>query len=157
MMKILFVCNANIVRSFMAERVLASRLKRARIREVEVASAGLMDMNGAPADTMARQILQENGIDDEGHQSQVVNEVLIGEADLIVTMETKQLQIIGDQYPQAVDKLRILKSYLPGPDYGKIPADTSGDIKDPYRKSIFYYRLCFSEISLAMEELMKCI
>ena len=110
-------------------------------------------MHGAPADMMARQILRENGIEDEGHHSQVVNEVMIGETDLIVTMEMKQLQIIGDQYPLAMDKLRALKSYLPEPDDGKIP----GDIKDPYRQSIFYYRLCFAEISLAIKELMKCI
>jgi protein-tyrosine-phosphatase len=155
--KILFICNANIVRSFMAERVLVSRLKRTGINGVKVSSAGLLDMHGAPADMMARQILRENGIEDEGHHSQVVNEVMIGEADLIVTMEMKQLQIIGDQYPQAIEKLRILKSYFPDPNYGKISGDRSGDIKDPYKKSIFYYRLCFSEISLAMEELMKCI
>ncbi len=152
-MRILFVCNANIVRSFLAERVLKSLRKSHGIREVEVSSAGLLDMHGAPADMMARQILRENGIEDEGHHSQVVNEVLIGEADLIVTMEMKQLQIIGDQYPLAMDKLRTLKSYLPESDYGKI----SGDIKDPYGQSIFYYRLCFAEISLAMAELMKCI
>lgn len=152
-MRILFVCNANIVRSFMAERVLGSRLKRDGIHEVEVSSAGLRDMQGAPADKVARQILRENGIDDEGHNSRMVNEVLIEEADLIITMEKEQLQKIGDQYPQALDKLRVLKSYVPEPDYGKIP----GDIKDPYGQSIFHYRLCFAEISLAMEELMKCI
>jgi protein-tyrosine phosphatase len=151
--KILFVCSANIVRSFMAERVLVSRLKRAGIHEVEVSSAGLLDMHGAPADTMARQILRENGIEDEEHHSRVVNEAMIGEADLIVTMEMKQLQVIGDQYPLAINKLRMLKSYLPEPDGGKMPED----IKDPYKQSVFYYRLCFSEISLAIKELMKCI
>jgi protein-tyrosine phosphatase len=149
--KILFVCNANVVRSFMAERVLRSLSKRTGIHGVEVSSAGLLDMHGAPADMMARQILRENGIEDEGHHSRVVNEAMIGEADLIVTMEMKQLQIIRDQYPFAMDKLRVLKSYLPESDYGK----NSVDIKDPYKQSIFYYRLCFAEISLAMEELIN--
>lgn len=152
-MKILFVCNANVVRSFMAERVLKSRLERHGIHGVEVSSAGLWDMHGAPADMTARQILQENDIEDEGHHSRFLNEGLIGEADLIVTMENEQLQIIGERHPQAVDKSRVLKSYLPEPEYVTIP----GDIKDPYRHSIFHYRLCFAEISLAMEELMKCI
>ena len=151
-MRILFVCNANIVRSFMAERVLKRLLKSHGIREVEVSSAGLLDMQGAPADTMARQILRENGIEDEGHHSRMVNEVMIEEANLIVTMEKEQLQKIGDQYPQAMGKLRLLKSYLPDPD-----GETVGDIKDPYRRSIFHYRLCFAEISLAMGELIKCI
>jgi protein-tyrosine phosphatase len=151
--RILFVCNANIVRSFMAERVLKNRLKRRGIHDVEVSSAGLLDMHGAPADMTARQILQENGIDDEGHQSRFLNEAIIGEADLIITMEQEQLQRIGDQYPSALGKLRVLKSYLPDTDHGNI----AGDIKDPYRRPIFHYRLCFAEISLSMEELIKCI
>ena len=137
----------------MAERVLESRLKRTGIHGVEVSSAGLLDMHGAPADRIARQILQENGIEDKGHHSRVVGEAMIGEADLIVTMEMKQIKIMGDRYPFAMDKIRALKSYLPESDYGK----SSVDIKDPYKQSIFYYRLCFAEISLAMEELMKCI
>lgn len=150
---ILFVCNANIVRSFMAERVLKSLLKSHGIREVEVSSASLLDMKGTSADTIARQILQENGIDDEGHHSRLVNEEMIREADLIVTMEKKQLQWIGDQYPEALPKLRVLKSYMP--DMGS--AETAEDVRDPYRRSIFYYRLCFAEISLAMGEMIKCI
>jgi protein-tyrosine phosphatase len=153
MVNILFVCNANIVRSFMAERILASRLKRAGSHEAKVSSAGLLDMHGASADTIARQVLRENGIENEGHRSQILNEAMIGEANLIVTMEARQLQIIGSQYPSAMDKLRTLKSYLPESNCGSIP----GDIKDPYRQSIFSYRLCFAEISLAMEELIKCI
>ncbi|MHB9098824.1 MAG: arsenate reductase/protein-tyrosine-phosphatase family protein [Syntrophales bacterium] len=152
-MNILFVCNANIVRSFMAERILKSLLKSHGSRDVEVSSAGLLDMSGAPADAIARQILQENGVDDEGHHSRLVNEEMIREADLIVTMEKKQLQRIGDLYPEVMIKLRVLKSYLP--DKGSM--ETAEDIRDPYRGSIFYYRLCFAEISLAMGEMIKCI
>ena len=137
----------------MAERVLKNRVRRTGIHGVEVSSAGLLDMHGAPADGVARQILRENSIDAEGHHSRVVSEEMIGEADLIVTMEMKQLRTIGDRYPSAVDKLKLLKSYLPGPDFGKI----SADIKDPHKQSVFYYRLCFAEISLAVEELVKCI
>ena len=97
----------------MAERILKSLLKSRGIREVDVSSAGLLDMQGALAETVARQILQENGIEDEGHHSRQANEEMISEADLIVTMEKKQLQWIGDQYPEAIPKLRVLKSYMP--------------------------------------------
>ena len=152
-MNIIFVCNANIVRSFMAERVLKHLLKSRSIHDVEVSSAGILDMHGTPADGTARQILKEHGINDEGQQSRLLMEAMIGEADLIVTMEKKQLQYIGDQYPHVMNKLRLLKSYLPDLGY----SETEGDIKDPYGRSLFYYRLCYAEISLAMEELMKCI
>ena len=137
----------------MAERVLKSLLKSHSIREVGVSSAGLLDMKGASADALARRMLKENGIDDEDHLSRLVNEEMIREADLIVTMEKKQLQLIGDQYPEAIPKLRVLKSYLPDMD----SVATAEDVKDPYRRSIFHYRLCFAEISLAMGEMIKCI
>jgi protein-tyrosine phosphatase len=151
--RILFVCNANIVRSFMAERLLKSKLQRSGVHDVEVSSAGLLDMHGAPADPTASRILRDNGIDDEGHQSRMVNEDLVEAADLIVTMEQGQLQRIGDQYPSVRDRVRLLKSYVPDQKQG----GAAEDIKDPYRRSIFDYRLCFAEISLAMEELRKCI
>jgi len=151
--KILFVCNANIVRSFMAERVLKRLLESRGRYDVEVSSAGLLDMHGAPADDAARQILREQGIDDEGHKSRLLTEAMIDEADLIITMEKRQLQTIAHQYPRATDKLRLLKSYLPDPGYGEREAD----IRDPYRRSPFHYRLSYAEISLAMEELIKCI
>jgi protein-tyrosine phosphatase len=150
---ILFVCNANIVRSFMAERVLKSLLKSRGIRDVEVSSAGLLDMKAASADTIARQILREYGIDDEGHVARVVNADMIRDADLIVTMEKTQLQLIGDQYPEVMPKLRVLKSYLPH----STSTEAAEDVRDPYRRSIFHYRLCFAEISLAMGGMIKCI
>jgi protein-tyrosine-phosphatase len=150
---IIFICNANVVRSFMAERVLKRLLKSHGNREVEVSSAGLLDMEGVPADMTARQVLQENGIDDEGHHSRHLNEEMVREADMIITMEKKQLRQIGDQYPEVLPKLRVLKSYLPDTGF----SETVEDVRDPYRRSIFHYRLCFAEISLAMGEMIKCI
>ncbi len=152
-MRILFVCNANIVRSFMAERLLKSKWSRDVQAGREIASAGLLDMHGAPADPTARRILRENGIDDEGHQSRMVTEGLVAAADLIVTMEEEQAQRLGERYPAVRDKVRLLKSYLPA----RHRDGGSQDIKDPYRRSIFDYRLCFAEISLAVEEMRKCI
>ena len=137
----------------MAERMLKRLLNSRGIHDVEVSSAGLLDMHGAPADGTARRILQEYGINDEGHQSRMLTEAMIGEADLIVTMEKRQLQDIGDRYPHAMNKLRLLKSYLPDPGFG----ETEREVRDPYGRSPFHYRLCYAEISLAMEELTKCI
>jgi protein-tyrosine phosphatase len=151
--RILFVCNANIVRSFMAERIFKSRLMRLGIRDVEVSSAGLLDMQGAPADSVARQVLREHSVDDEGHRSRLLDEEIVGNADLIIVMEQIQRQKIGEQYPPAVDKLRLLMSYLTDPGRG----DQAADVKDPFRLSLFHYRLCFAEISLALEEVIKCI
>jgi protein-tyrosine-phosphatase len=42
-MKIVFICNANIVHSFMAERAFKRLVKSHGNREVEVSSDGLLD------------------------------------------------------------------------------------------------------------------
>jgi len=137
----------------MAERILKSRLTPAALRGTEVRSAGLLDMQGAPADERARQILHENGIDDEDHQSRLLDEAMVTEADLIVTMERGQALKIGEQYPNAAEKVKLLKSFLANCGQN----DIGEDVQDPYRRSIFHYRLCFADISLALEALKKCI
>ena len=55
-MKILFVCTANIVRSFMAERILMERLKKENKTDIEVSSGAIIDMDGAPPDQKAVKI-----------------------------------------------------------------------------------------------------
>jgi len=135
----------------MAERIFNHRLGRSSLSGVSASSAGLLNMNGAPADTTARRILAEHGIDDEGHASRFLTGEILREADLVLTMELPQLRKIESQYPEFAGGLRVLKSYLPDYDI------QLGDIADPYRRSVFHYRLCFAEISLSVEALIKCI
>ena len=63
----LFVCIANIVRSYMAESILKEKLRRAQKSEITVHSAGLIDMHGSRADPSAAKILEENGYSLPGH------------------------------------------------------------------------------------------
>jgi len=150
-MKILFVCTANIVRSFMAERILIERLKKDKKTGIEVSSASVIDMDGIPADPTAVEILHEHGLDGAGHHSRLLTEDLVSQADMIIVMEDIHKKGILGQYPEAEGKIHLLKSF--SPDYNEEYAD----IKDPYKLSIFQYRLCFSEIYIAMAGLMKCI
>jgi len=150
-MKILFVCTANIVRSFMAERILIERLKKDKKPGSDVSSASIIDMHGMPVDPTAVELLDEHGFDGAGHHSKPLTEDMVSQADMIIVMEGIHKKIILDQYPEAKDKIHLLKSF--SPDYNEEYAD----IKDPYKLSIFQYRLCFSEIYMAIDGLMKCI
>jgi len=147
-MNVLFVCAANIVRSFIAEAVLNDRLKQRRKKDVAVSSAALIDMKGKPADPFAIKILAENGIEPSSHLSTLLTDDMVGNADLIVVMEKRHQEELRQRYPEAEGKIRLLKSFLKG--YQAF--DT--DIKDPYHLTIYHYRLCFAEIATAVDAMM---
>jgi len=150
-MTILFLCTANIVRSFMAERILKGRLAKIKRSDVVVRSAGMIDMQGAAADPKAVKVLAEHGYDSLTHVSSYISEEMMAEADWIVVMENAHRQQLGGDYPQYGEKIRLLKTFAR--DYDGV----NQDIRDPYRQSIYNYRLCFSEIYMAIDGMMKCI
>ncbi len=135
----------------MAEGILKEKLRRAKRKDIKVLSAGLIDVQNAPADPIAEKILQEGGFALSGHHSKLLDQEMVQNADKIIVMEDSQKSSILDTYPESEGKVHLLKTF--SKDYNGM--DT--DIRDPYRQSIFLYRLCFSEIYLAMDGLMKCI
>lgn len=147
-MKVLFVCAANIVRSFMAEAVLKKKLAKRGIADVVVSSAALIDMKGAPADPHAVRMLAENGIEADGHTSRFLTDEMVACADLIAVMEKEHQYQLVARYPEAAEKIRLLKSFMKG------YQEFDSDIKDPYRLSTYHYRLCFTEIVESMDGLL---
>jgi len=150
-MRILFVCAANINRSFMAERILQGMLKKAGKADVEVTSAALSDLKGAAGDPVAAEMLTKKGFRADNHQSKMLNPDMVREADMVIAMEHAHKELLVREYPDSAAKIHLLKSFSSHFD----PFDQG--IKDCYRKSSYHYRLCFSEIFLSIEGLLKCI
>ena len=66
-LKVIMVCTGNTCRSPMAECLLKARLERLGIGGIEVRSAGLYAMDGAPASLGARRAMRRRGLSLEGH------------------------------------------------------------------------------------------
>lgn len=135
----------------MAERVLKGQLKKTNKKGVNVSSAGLIDMDGMPSDPIVAVILNDHGFDGSDHHSQLLTEEMVSLADMIIVMEDIHIKMIVNQYPDSERKIHLLKSFAT--DYN----GQYGNIGDPYKMSMYHYRLCFSEIYLSIDGLLKCI
>ncbi|MBU4345102.1 MAG: hypothetical protein KKC73_06745, partial [Proteobacteria bacterium] len=149
------VCTANICRSFMAERIFRKKSEENGCGDIEVSSASLFDMEGSSADPRAADILKEKGFDGNGHKSRLLTEDMVAETDMILVMEQQHREMLIKNYPNAERKVFVLKPFSGG--CTKLSSGDMDDIRDPYNLSNYHYRLCFAEIYLAIEGMLKCI
>lgn len=138
-MKVLFVCTGNTCRSPMAERAA-----RKLIGKGEFESAGIFSSGGDALSRYAEAILIENSMDAEDFLSQRVNQELLEEADLILTMTREQKEILKSFFSQEKDKIFLLK------EYNRMGDEKAGsedlEIPDPFGSDLSSYRETFEEI-----------
>jgi len=139
----------------MAERIFRKKSEENSRGDLEISSASLINMEGVSADPKAVDILEEKGFDGYGHKSRPLTEDMIAETDMILVMEQQHREAIIENYPDAEEKVFLLKPFSRG--CTQLNSGDMDDIKDPYRLSNYHYRLCFAEIYLAIEGILKCI
>ena len=128
-MRILFVCTGNTCRSPMAQ-VMAAQLFG---ESLQVTSAGLMAAPNSAASAHAITAMSERQLDLTGHSSQMVTEVLLKSADLILTMTESHKSALIQTAP---DKVYTLGEY----------AGYNISVGDPFGGSLDVYRTCAEEI-----------
>ena len=140
----LFVCSGNTCRSPMAEAIARSLLdagkgeaRRGEKPPVEVVSAGVMAMRGAPASEPAIAAMRDRGIDLSAHRSRPLTRELIDRADAIFTMTSAHRDVVVELAPDAAEKTHRL--------------DPDRDVTDPVGADAAVYQQTAAMIQQALE------
>jgi protein-tyrosine-phosphatase len=147
-MNILFVCSANVSRSFLAEVLLTHELRQRGLEDISVASAGLYAFPGNSPDHKMVEYLLGMGIPLQGHSARRITRGDVDWADLILVMERDHATIIEGMWPEARGKVELLSGSIPN-------GQAAEDIADPFGRSSYHYRLAQAQISIAIKALVK--
>lgn len=105
--RLLVVCTANQCRSPFAAAVATAEVRRRGI-DLEVASAGFLEAGVGVADRVAR-VAADRGLDLTEHVSRHVDDVDLGEVDLVLTMEGRHVVDLGTMHPSLRNRLLTLR------------------------------------------------
>lgn len=146
-MNILFVCTGNTCRSPMAERIMR-KLAEENGLDVDVKSAGILTIDGLDASLNSIKALEEKNIGLEGFESTMINEELVDNSDLILTMtEVHRDSILMEYGYDNKDKIFTLSEYI----------GQTGDVMDPYGGSLDLYRNVAEELESKLLNLAKIL
>ncbi len=90
--RIVFVCTGNTCRSPLAEALAREELRRRGWGGVEVASAGTSAIPGSPISEGSLRVGAEIGLDLSGHRARLLDESVVADADVLLTMSPHHRQ-----------------------------------------------------------------
>jgi protein-tyrosine phosphatase len=138
--KILFVCTGNTCRSVIAQ-ALFQKLKDELDPELnyQAYSAGIAAIEGSMPTSEAIYCMAKYGLDITTHNARQVDEQIIKNSSLILTMTNQQKNILKEKFFRASHKIFLFRPFCLQTKHIE-----NKEVEDPYGKSIsFYEDLCY--------------
>lgn len=148
MIKVLFICTGNTCRSPMAEAIFNKLMQNRQpgSNEIKSASAGLYALHNDEATPQAIEVMRNVGIDLSQHRSRLVDEKMLQEVDLILTMTDHHCHQLQEQFPHVQHKVYTLA------EYAGLPEE---DVSDPYGQGMEAYRLARQQIESLLKRIIN--
>ena len=140
---ILMVCVGNICRSPMAEALLINRLSCGKYANIDIASAGVGALVGHEADTTAKELMSDRGIDVSMHRARQLNTELLSEYDLILVMEKGHINAVHNIAASSKGKVHLLGKW------------SDFEIPDPYMQSRREFEVALELIDRGVDEWLE--
>jgi len=124
----------------MAQAIWEDMLEKEGFKKNEdytVGSAGIFASPGSPASVEAIKVMEELGVDLRHHRSQMINDELLAQADIILTMTRSQRDLLRSEYPDQKARVFTLADYVEQED---------ADILDPFGMGTDTYRDAANQI-----------
>jgi protein-tyrosine-phosphatase len=115
-------------------------------KSFRILSAGVSAFTGAPASKEAEEVLRGEELDLSRHRAQRLDKILLGQADLVLTMTSAHKDLLLKMYPEAKKKVYTLLEYGSGEKQGEIP--------DPFGQGIEVYQQCAATIKEALQAII---
>ena len=118
------------------------------LKGISADSAGILALSGNSATHMAQRVAAEYHVDLGGHKAKFVSKDLVAESDLILVMEKSQEKSLLSLFPEASEKILLIRHFA------CFGSRTRG-IADPYGLAYEAYRFCFLDIEDAVTGLVE--
>ncbi len=152
-MKVLVVCSGNICRSPMGE-VILQNLARAANLDLQVSSAGTLDIDGAEASKNSVLVCRENDLGLENFRSTALSRVPLKDYQQILVMEPKHEVRVRELAEGMNVPIHLLRKFS-GEDTSVL--NDLFEIPDPIGKDISVYSESFVLIRRCMEGFLKML